>query len=99
MPQDAERAAAALAVDVQPRLDFRFENVQVLVDSAGGHAPEFAVNQGQVRENRQAQRQKQGAGPIGPMAGCFDGNPQASPGRWRRGASMRSIWPWSVSWS
>src|SRR5260370_32678859 len=51
VPQDSESSPAAAAIDFQLWLDLRFEDFQVLMDAAGSHAAEFAVNQGQVGEN------------------------------------------------
>ena len=53
MAEDAEGAAAATPVDFQLWFDFRFEDVQMFVNAAGGHAPQLAVNQCQVGENGQ----------------------------------------------
>ena len=55
MAEDSKRAAAALPPDSQLRFDFRFENIQMFVDAAGGHAAEFAVDQSQVGKNGQRQ--------------------------------------------
>src|ERR1700730_4457759 len=91
--ENAEGAAAAATIDVQLGFDFGFEDFEVFVDAAGGHATELTINQRQIGKNGQAKRQ--------------DGNAQykkpaeshAKPNRLRSFFSVRTISPWSASWS
>jgi hypothetical protein len=53
MAEDAKRSGAAPAGDSQLWFDFRFEDIQVFVNAARAHAPQFAVNQCQVGKNGQ----------------------------------------------
>ena len=58
MSEDTERPAAAAAIDFEFVLDFCFENFQVSVHAAGGHASEFAIDQSQIGKNRQARERE-----------------------------------------
>jgi hypothetical protein len=58
MAQNAEGAPAAAPVNFQLGLDLRFENVEMPVDAASGHAAQFAVDQRQVGKNRQRKSDK-----------------------------------------
>ena len=53
MSQDTKRPSAAAAIDSQFCFNFRFENIQVLVDAARAHAPQFAIDQSQIGKNGQ----------------------------------------------
>src|SRR5258708_31303447 len=53
--EDSESPAAAPAIDFQLWLDLRFEDFQVLMHPAGGHAAAFAVNQSPVIQHRQGE--------------------------------------------
>jgi len=55
MPEDAKGAASALPLDFQLRFNFRFENLQMFVDAARGHAAQFSVDQSEVGKNGQRQ--------------------------------------------
>ena len=92
MAENAERTAGAAAVRADFRFDFCFENIQVFVDAAGGHAAEFAVNQRKVGKYRQEQSQQHHAKRKEPGVTFH-----ASPSLRRIFCSIRFICPWSVS--
>ncbi len=92
--ENAERAAAAAAVNFELRLDFVFKNVEMFMDSAGGHTAEFAVNQREIGKDGQPEREEDGADCIGPEI-KFDRHWR--PNFRRRRFSTRVIWPLSVS--
>ena len=88
MAQYAEGPPAAPPVDFQLRFDFRFEDFQVLMDAAGGHAAKFAVDQCHVGKNGQCNRHKHDTQRIQPAV-----IHRASPSRFRSFRSIRSISP------
>ena len=94
MAEDTERAAAAAAIDFELWLDFGFEDFEVRVDAAGGHAAEFAIDQRQIGKDRQAQGEQHRADCVRPEVDLHE-----RPNFRRRRCSMRVIWPRSVSWS
>src|SRR6266436_2553617 len=94
VPDDAKRAAAAAPVDFELRLNFRFEDFQVFVDTPGGHAAKLAIDQREVGKYRQAQRQQHGAERV-----YQEKEVHVSLSLRRNRASTRSISPRSVSWS
>ena len=92
VPDDPKRASAALAVDLEFWLDLRFKDFQMLVNAARRHAAQFAVNQGQVGENRQGKTDQHNAQGVEPTQVNH-----VSPSRFRSLRSTRSISPRSVS--
>ena len=94
--EDAERAAAAAAIDFELGLDFVFKDFEVRVNAASSHAAEFAVDQREIRKNGQPEREQDGADGVGPEKE-FHGHER--PNFRRRRFSTRVIWPLSVSWS
>ena len=66
-------------------------DVEVLMNAAGSHAAQFAIDKREIGKNRQTECQDQNAADVGPK------QHQASPNRPRSMASTRSISPRSVS--